>query len=408
MIAREIEMRRLGIVSFAVLFFTSFSPGQIVVRGEIVYTMAGKPIKNGVVLIKGNKIERILEGAMVKLPDGYKVMNAKVVTPGLVDAHSVVGLAGIYNQKHDQMQLETSDPIQPELRAIDAYNPREQLVEFVRGLGITTLHTGHAPGALASGTTIVVKTVGTTVNEAMIDSGMVAFTFGEDVSTNFKSPGTSAKAVAMIRSEFLKAQDYVKKKNAKDPDKRPATDLKLEMLARVLRGATKVLYTAQKATDIMAALRVQKEFGFKMILDGAAESYLVLDEIKKAGVPIILHPTMERPGGETRNVSFETASKLKQAGILFAIQSGYEGYVPKTRIVLYEAAIAAANGLPYEDALASITINAARIIGVDKRVGSLEVGKDADIVLYDGDPFEYTTHVCGVIINGTVVSEQCK
>jgi imidazolonepropionase-like amidohydrolase len=381
---------------------------QIAVRGETVYTMAGKPLKNAVVLIKGNTIERVLEGALVKLPEGYKVMNAKVVTPGFVDAHSVVGLSGMYNQKHDQMQLEMSDPMQPELRAIDAYNPREQLVEFVRSLGVTTLHTGHAPGALASGTTIVVKTSGNTVEDAILDSGMVAFTFGEEVSGNFKSPGTSAKAVAMVRGEFLKAQDYLKRKNAKEADKRPATDLKMEMLARILRGDRKVLYTAHKATDIMAALRVQREFGFKMVLDGAAEAYLVLDQIKKANVPVILHPTMERPGGDTRNVSMESAANLKQAGILFAIQSGYEGYVPKTRIVLYEAAVAAANGLAFEEALASITINAARIIGVDKRVGSLEAGKDADVVLFDGDPFEYTTHVCGVIANGSVVSETCR
>ena len=145
-----------------------------------------------------------------------------------------------------------------------------------------------------------------------------------------------------------------------------------------------------------------------MVLDGAAEGYLMLDEIKKAGVPVILHPTMERPGGETRNVSMETAAKLQQAGIPFAIQSGYEGYVPKTRIVLYEAAIAAANGLPFDEALASITSSAARILGVDKRVGSIEAGKDADLVLFDGDPFEYMTHVCGVVANGTVVHETCR
>lgn len=384
------------------------SYSQIAVRGETVHTMAGKPLKNALILIKGARIEQVLEGAAAKLPEGYKLMNARVVTPGLVDAHSVVGLAGIFNQRHDQMQLELSEPVQPELRAIDAYNPHEQLVEFVRKLGITTLHTGHAPGALASGTTVVVKTAGNTINQALIDSGMVAFTFGEDVSRNYKSPGTSAKAVAMMRSEFLKAKDYLARKNAKDPDKRPAPDLKLEMLARVLRGEKKVIFTAHTATDIMAALRVRKEFGFKMVLDGAAEAYLVVDEIKKAGVPVILHPTMERAGGETRNVSFETAAKLQQAGILFAIQGGYESYVPKTRIVLYEAAVAAANGLPFEAALAAITINAARIIGVDKRVGSIEKGKDADLVLFDGDPFEYTTHVCGVVINGSVVSETCK
>jgi imidazolonepropionase-like amidohydrolase len=274
-------------------------------------------------------------------------------------------------------------------------------------LGVTTIHTGHSPGALASGTTIVVKPIGGTVQEAMIADGMVAFTLGQSVMSTYKNPGSSGKAIATLRSEFIKAQDYAKKSSAKDPEKRPTRDLKMELLGRVLSGTVTILYTAQRATDIMTVLRLQKEFGFKLVLDGAAEAYLVLDEIKKAGVPVILHPTMVRAGGELKNVSMETATKLKAAGIPFALQSGFEGYVPKTRVVLYEAAVAAANGLPFEDALRAVTLDAARIIGLDKRVGSLEPGKDGDVAVFDGDPFEYTSHVCGVIINGTVVSETC-
>lgn len=382
---------------------------QIAIRGELVYTMAGKPIRDGVMLIRGKKIERVGPASMVSVPSGYRTMAAKIVTPGLIDAHTALGLAGIYNYQHDRGELEKSEPVQPELRAIDAYNAREPLVEWVRNLGVTTIHTGHAPGALASGGTIIVKTSGSTVTEALLDSaGMVAFTLGDIVSQNFPSPGTRAKSVAMIRSEFLKAQDYLSKKQGKDPEKRPAPDLRMEMLARVLRGEMRVLFTVHRATEIMSALRLQKEFRFKMILDGVAEAYLVLDDIKKTGVPVIIHPTMIRPSGDAINVSFETPRKLKEAGILFAFQSGYESYVPRTRVVLYEAAVAAGYGLSFEDALAGITINAARIIGVEKRVGSLEAGKDADVVLFDGDPFEYTTHVCGVIIDGVVVSETCK
>lgn len=401
-------MRTIVTTMILSLLILSSLPAQVAIKGETVYTMSGAPITNGVVLIKGNKIERVGPASQVQIPNGYKILSGKVVTPGLVDAHSVVGLAGMLNQTHDQMQLEKSEPMQPELRAIDAYNAREALVEWLRNMGVTTLHTGHGPGALASGTTIVVKTVGGTINEALIDSGMVAFTLGESVSQNFRSPGTSAKSVAMIRTEFLKTQDYLKRKGNKDPEKRPAIDLKMEMLARVLSGQTKVLFTAQKATDILSALRLAKEFGFKMVLDGAAEAYLVMEEIKKAGIPVILHPTMIRPGGDTRNVSMETAAALRKKGIPFAIQSGYESYVPKTRLVLYEAAIAASNGLSFQEALASITIGAARIIGVDKRVGSLEPGKDGDVAVFDGDPFEYTSHVCGVVVNGQVVSEICR
>ncbi|MCU0453150.1 MAG: amidohydrolase family protein [Bacteroidetes bacterium] len=393
--------------AIALVFVAAVAPAQVAIKGAVVHTMAGAPITDGVVLVKDGKIERVGPASAVAIPAGYKIMIGAVVTPGLVDAHSTVGLSGILNITADQMQLEKSDAFQPELRAIDAYNPREALVKYVRDLGTTTLHTGHSPGALASGTTIVVKPVGGTVQEAMVAEGMVAFTLGPSVQGTYRNPGTSGKAIAMLRGEFIKAQDYAKKLGFKDPEKRPTRDLKMELLSRILSGEVRILYTANRATDILTVLRLQKEFGFELVLDGAAEAYLVLDELKAAGVPVVLHPTMARPGGDMKNLSVETASKLKAAGIPFALQTGHEGYVPKTRVLLYEAAVAAANGLSFNDALAAITIDAARIIGVDKRVGSLEAGKDADVVIFDGDPFEYTSHVCGVLVNGVVVSETC-
>lgn len=404
----------LACVLLASLFAGVVTPfwnasAQIAVKGDTVYTMAGKPLAGGVVLIKDGRIEAVGSASSVVVPPGYKVVTGNFVTPGLVDAHTVVGLSGIYNIRHDQMQLERSEPIQPELRAIDAYNPRDPLVAYLRSFGITTLHTGHAPGALASGTTIVVKTVGGTVDEGLVDgTGMVAFTLGESVMDNFSTPGTSAKAVAMIRGELVKARDYAKRKSAKDPDKRPAPDLRMEMLGRVLRGEVKVLFTAETAASIMTALRLREEFGFTMVLDGAAEAPLVLEEIKRAGVPVVLHPTMGRAYGDMKSLSMETASVLRKAGIRFAIQSGFEDYVPKTRVVLFEAAVAAAHGLTREEALAAITIDAAWIIGADKRVGSLEAGKDADVVVFDGDPLEYTSHACTVIVNGLITDDVCK
>jgi imidazolonepropionase-like amidohydrolase len=384
------------------------SLSQVAVVGETIYTMNGDPIMNGVVLIEGGKIEAVGPAADITIPPAYTVITGKVVTPGIIDAHTVVGLAGILNVPHDQMQLEKSSAMQPELRAIDAYNPRVDLVEFVRSLGVTTIHTGHAPGALASGTSVVVKTTGGTVADAMMHPGMVTFAFGRSARSNYKNPGTSAKAVAVLRAELIKAHAYAKKRQNDDASKRPARDLKLEQLADVLTRKIKVLFTAHTATDIQAALRVQKEFGFDMVIDGAAEADLVLDELKASGVPVIIHPTMARPRGDTKNISFETAKKLHEAGILFAFQSGYESYVPKTRVVHYEAAVAAGFGLPFDAALAAITTNPAKILGIEGRVGSLEEGKDADVVIFDGDPFEYTTHVCGVVIDGQIVSETCK
>ena len=391
----------------AVLLCAGSASAQVAVRGETVHTMAGAPIKDGVVLVvKDGKIERVGPATSVRVPTGYKLLRAKVVTPGLVDAHSVVGLAGYLNQPHDQMQLETSSAIQPELRAIDGYNAREALVEWLRIHGVTTIHTGHAPGALVPGQTMVVKTRGDEAEQAVIvPLATVAATLGADgLAGTGKSPGNRSKAVAMLRAELIKAKDYVAKQ-AGPEDKRPARDLKLETLGKVLSKEVPMLVTANRANDILTALRIAKEFDIRIILDGAAEVYLLTDQIKAAKVPVILHATMSRAGGDAENMSMETASTLRKAGIPVALQSGYETYVPKTRVVLFEAAVAAANGLTFDQALATVTIDAAKILGVDKRVGSLEAGKDGDLALFDGDPFEYVTHVTGVVIDGVVVSE---
>jgi imidazolonepropionase-like amidohydrolase len=392
-----------GIAALAALWAVPAAAQQLAVRGETVYTMAGAPIRDGVVLIRDGKVERVGPAAQVAIPQGYRTLTARVVTPGLVDAHSVVGLAGYLNQPHDQDQLDRTRPIQPELRATDAYNAREELVSWLRGFGVTTLHTGHGPGALVSGQTMVVKTRGVSLAEALVDSAtMVAMTLGPSAATNFpRGPGTRARGVAMLRAELVRAREYAAKKDA-------PRDLGLETLARVLRREMPALITAQGVTEIEDALRLQREFGFRLVLDGAAEAYLIADRVRAAGVPVILHPTMVRLGGETRNATLESAKRLREAGITVALQSGFEGYVPKTRVVLFEAAIAAANGLGVEDALRTITIDAARVIGQDRRVGSLEPGKDGDLALFDGDPFEYTSHVCAVVIQGQVVSEGCR
>ncbi len=399
----------LGFTAIATLFALMPGPAaaQVAVRADTLHTMNGPSIKDGVVIIGADgHIARVGPASSTPIPAGYRVIHGVVATPGLVDARTVVGLAGALNQPHDQMQLETSTAMQPELRAVDAYNARDPLVDWLRSHGITTIHTGHGPGALISGQTMIAKTRGDEVDEAVVvPEAMIAVTLGEGgLAAQGKSPGTRAKAVALLRAELLKAKDYAAKQ-AGPADKRPARDLHLEALARVTNREVPLLVTAHRVPDILAALRVANEFGIKVVLDGASESYLLIDKIKAAGVPVILHPTMARAAEETGNLSMETASVLKKAGIPFAIESGYESYVPKTRVVLWEAGLAAARGLTQEQALAAITIDAARLIGVDKRVGSLESGKDGDVAIFDGDPFEYTSHVVVVVIDGHVVSE---
>jgi len=430
---------------------TTTATAQVAVQGKTVYTMSGAPIKDGVVVIKDGKIAAIGAAADIRIPEGFRLLDAAVVTPGLIDAHSTVGFSGMLNQDHDQDQLEHSMPIQPELRAIDAYNAHDDLVAWVRSFGVTTLHTGHAPGELISGQTLIVKTKGNTVKDALVvEARAVAATLTVDArKSDARSPGTRGKMMALLRAELLKAREHQAKQKAaakpqeKDGEKTPETpaaktpnpsaektadasaekpaakadapasepparDLRLETLVQVLEGKLPLLITADRSQDIASALRLAKEFNIKIWLDGAAEAYLLIDDIKSAGVPVIIHPSMARAVGDRENQSFTTAAKLISAGIPVAMQSGYEAYVPKTRVVLFEAALTAAHGLTFEQALATITRDAAKILGIADRVGSLEVGKDGDIALYDGDPFEYASHCTGVIIGGKIVSETVR
>jgi imidazolonepropionase-like amidohydrolase len=395
---------------FLLLLLPASATAQdLAVRGRIVHTMSGAALQDGVVLVRSGKIAAVGAAAEVQVPAGTRELAAAVVTPGLLDAHCSLGLAGWLNYPHDRDERERSAPVQPELRAIDAYNAREPLIEWVRGFGVTTIHTGHAPGAVVSGQTLIAKTRGDTVEQAVIvPCAMIAATLGAGAvhPEDKEQPGTRAKAAARLREELVRAQGWVEKRDRAQAKGEPVErDLRAEELARVLAGDLPLLVTAQRAQDIATALRLRDEFGFKLVLDGAAEGYRVLDEIRSAGVPVIVHPPMFRAVGETENLSLETPSLLHEAGIPLALQSAYESYVPRTRVVLFEAAEAAAYGLSFEEALGLITIDAARILGIDARVGSLEVGKDGDLALYDGDPFEYTSHCVGVVIEGEVVSD---
>ena len=392
----------------------AMAEGRLAVYGNTVYPVSSDPILNGVIYIDDGKILAVGAEKDLPLPRGWptdvKSIRAEVITPGLIDAHTVVGLAGQYNYHHDQDQLERSKPIQPQLRAIDAFNVRERLVEWVRSLGVTTIHTGHGPGEVLSGQTMVAKTAGNTTDSVvMVETAALAVTFGQEaLKQGDKTPGTRSKIVSLLRQELLRAQEYLSKKKKKKKAERPDKDLRLEALGDVLGKKIPLLITAHRAQDIANALRLANEFGIRIILDGGSEAYLLLDEIRDAKVPVIVHPTMARTHGEKENLSLETAAKLADAGIPIALQSGYESYVPKTRVVLFEAAIAAANGLGFDRALHAITLGAAQILGIDGRVGSLEKGKDADLALYDGDPFEYTTHCITTILEGEVVSSRVR
>lgn len=389
--------------------------GTLAIRADTVYTMTGAPLVPGVVLVENGRIREVGPPSRVRIPAGWRVVQGRVATPGLIDARSTVGLSGLLNQpRGDQDQLDAGGPLQPELHALDAYNPLDSLVGWLRRFGVTTVHTGHSAGALASGTMAVFKTTGVSPDEAaVVPQAMVAMSVGEEVSSIYPTPGTRAKSIAMLRTEFTRVREKVRRaaRTAADTSAtrrgEPETpDLRGDVLAALLRGERTALVTAHRAQDILGALRLQREFGFPMVLDGAAEAYLVLDAIKASGVPVFVHPTMLRAGGSAQNLSMETAARLDSAGIPFAFTSGYEAYVPKTRVVLYEAAVAVGQGgLNRTSALHALTDRAARLLGVDGRVGRLAPGLNADVVVWSGDPFEYATRTCAVVIDGRLVHE---
>ena len=394
------------------LFLTAAANAQLAVKARLLFTMTGdlKPLENGVVLCgPDGKIQRAGPAAEVAVPEGWQVLAAEVVTPGLIDARTAVGLTGILNvDRRDQEQFESSAAMQPELRAIDAYNGRDPLVQWVREFGVTTLQTGHAAGMLVSGQTMILKSNVASITrdaDTLSPFSGVSVTLGGDaLGSDKKPPGTRGKAVAMLRAELIKAREYAAKSAAAEPDKKPDRVLHLESLGASLRKEVPLIITADRHQDIAAALRLRDEFGFRLVLDSAAEAYLLLDAIKAAGVPVIVHPIMARAAGEKENLTFTLPARLRDAGIPFALQSGYEAYVPKTRVVLFEAGMAAAHGLTQEQALAAVTIRAAEILGLQQRLGSIEAGRDADLALFDGDPLETATHCTGVIIDGKAVS----
>jgi len=402
-------MKRILVFVFIALASAAAAAQDLAVRAGVLHTGTGETIENGAVVVRDGKITAVGPADRVSIPDGFEVVEAAVVTPGLVDARSTVGMSGAMNQPHDQDQLERSSAIQPELRAIDAYNPRERLVEWLREHGITTVHTGHGPGEIISGQTLIAKTVGDTVDHAVIVPAFaLSATLGDGATGHSRpTPGNRSKAVAMLREQLIKAREYRQKRERAEDDKLPDRNLSLEALVAVLEGEMPLIVEVHRHNDIMTTLRLAEEFGFRLILAGAADAHLLIDEIRTAGVEVMLHPTMIRARGsasETANFSFTTAAKLIEAGIPVAMQSGYEGYVPKTRVVLFEAGLLLGYGVSFDQALEMVTMAPARMLGIADRVGSIEVGKDGDLALFDGDPFEYTSNVVGTIIDGRRVS----
>jgi imidazolonepropionase-like amidohydrolase len=375
---------------------------KIIVYAGRIHTAAGSPIEKGAIVIENGKIVSVGKADDVRVTPDATVLTAAEVTPGFVDPFCVAGLTGAWNIPADQDQDEMSDPNQADLRVLDGFNPREPLLDFLKATGVTVVHT--APGRLnaIAGRSGVFRTDGGTVETAALNpnAGLLV-NLGEAPKEAYKAKGpmTRMGVAGLVRKAFADADAYRKKQppGPKNP--------KLEALIPALEGKMPVYFAAHRQDDISTALRIAAEFKLKPVIALGTEAYRLSDELKKAGVAVVVHPTMQRAASsmETLHGFTGNAAFLADKGVPIAIGTGFEGYVPKVRVLRHEAIVAAASGLGVDRALKAVTIDAARLLGLDQDYGSIEKGKIADLVLYDGDPFEHTTHVTRTLMNGRIV-----
>jgi imidazolonepropionase-like amidohydrolase len=390
----------------AITMISAVHAETITVKADTLYTSAKQGvIKDAVVWIKDNKIIKVGKYSKIGDAKNSRIVEAKVVTPGLIDAHTVVGINGAFNQHADQDGFEQNSPNGAEMRVLDSFNPAEDLVQHVLSYGVTTIHVTPEPAAPIAGNTALFKTHGLVADDMLLkDNVAMLFNLGNAPKYEFSKQNISTrmKTAAFIREALYGAKHW----QSTEKEKR-SPDLSKQSLERVLSGQQMAIFTAHREDDIATALRLSKEFNLVPVINYATEGYLMTDKLKQASATVIHAPPMQRAlGMEKGNATLESAAILNAYNVPTVFASGYEGYVPKTRVLLWEMAIAVANGLPAERAITMATSDAAKLFKVNDKVGSIEVGKDADIVLFDGDPFEYTTHVLGVFVNGQLAYDK--
>jgi imidazolonepropionase-like amidohydrolase len=393
---------------------TSESNELVVLAGR-AHTIAKGPIDNAAVHVKDGKIAYVGPQSAFKRPPGVPVLTAATITPGLIDAYSIVPLSGQLNVSADQDADEKTDPNQAELRVLDAFNPGEPLLRFLLTQGITVVHACPGRANVIAGQSGVFRTHGRTATAMTVRFPQaVVFNLGGEPKETYgtRGPTTRMGTAALIRKALSEAAAYARRRDAAEnaADKAAAAverNLKHEALSLALSKKAAALFTAQRADDIQTALRLTREYSLSGAVALASDGYLIADQLKTAGVPVIVHPTMQRVGElETYHSFLGNHAALTDAGIRTAICSGWESYVPKTRVVRHEAAMAAVHGSGFDAALRAVTLGAAGILGIDDRFGSLEPGKVADLVLYDGDPLEHVTHVTHTLVDGRVAYDR--
>lgn len=370
------------------------------------------------ILIKDGKIEKIGKLNVKDYPK-VKVIDAceNMVTPGLVDPHCHIGIfeEAIGFEGADGNEYTT--PITPELRAIDAIKPQDVAFQESLEAGVTTVCTGPGSANLIGGTFCVLKTFGKTIDDMiLVEESSMKMALGENPKRVYKAKGvmptTRMASAAMIREWLTKAQDYKEKMDEykkhlaenKEDVKKPEYNAKLQSLARVFDGLPVKIHAHQQ-DDIVTAMRIIQEFSLDATIEHASESHLIPEYVKKYNQRVIIGPTMgAKSKYELRNKTFKMGKILKDAGIDFAIMTDHP--VIHLSSCLTQVGLFIKEGLEVFDGLKAVTIDAARLNNIDDRVGSIEVGKDADLVIWDGDPFHYKTKTNYVLINGEIVHQK--
>ncbi len=370
--------------------------------------------ERGTVLIGDDgKIIAVGPAESIQVPGDAHVVDAegKVVTPGFIDAHTHVGIGEMAVGKEGADTNESTDPVTPQVRAIDATYPDDMAFNDALSAGVTAVNVMPGSGNVIGGLAVLVKTHGSRIDEMVVrhPTGLKA-AMGENPKRNYgdqkKMPSTRMGIAALMRENLVKAQNYIDKQEAhtqaNDPTKTFERDIKMEHIAMVLRHEIPIRWHAHRSDDILTALRIRDEFGCDMVLDHSTAAHMLVDELLERNIPAVVGPTLTaRYKVELKGRTLATPGILVKAGVLTALTTDHwvvgVQYLPLTLIM------AVKEGLPRDVALRLVTINPARIMGVEDRLGSLAPGKDADLVVWSGDPLDIYQRTEQVYVNGEKV-----
>lgn len=373
---------------------------MILIKNGLLYTMESKePIKSDL-LLKNGKIAEIKKS--ITPTEQMKVLDADGmrVLPGFIDAHSHIGIAEEKTTAQRDDSNENTNPITPCLRAIDTINPMDSAFHNALASGITGVMVGPGSANAIGGQFAFIKTHGRCIDDMVVLApAAIKIAFGENPMTTYgmngNIPSTRMGIASLIREELFLAQQYF----SNNPQEK---DFNMECYRDLFEGKIPLKAHVHRADDIFTAIRIAKEFGLKLTLDHCTEGHLIAEEIAASGFPAIVGPSLaSRNKKEVSQSDFKTPGILQKAGVRIALTTDHP--VSRIQYLPLCAGLACKEGLDEWDALRAITINAAKICGVEDRLGSLKVGKDADIVIYDGNPLEIASKVHTTIIDGNIV-----